>query len=575
MRNSYHLKLALVYLVFGIFWILLTDLYLFREITDSLIHYRIEMIKGVFFVVASTGLIYLTSKFLTARIEKEKEANKSLALLLDNATDAILVKSEEGEILYWNKGAENLYGWPRDEVLGKELSGVIKYSINDIRNVVEGVESSGQWFGEMVTRKRDGKQITTYTRWSRIDEFEDSKNPVLIISSDISEMKELEERLKRIQKLENLGLLSSEIAHDLNNVIQPILMSTDILSESVNDPKLQKITDMIRQSARRGSELVQQILTFSKGLKSKKTFVDTEDVISEVVGISQRTFPEGITVEYESDGNINSIFGVRTQIDQVLMNLIVNARDAVRNNGHIKVKAENYQPSGEFTSKHRTDGGTQFVRLTVEDNGSGISPEIMQKIYEPFFTTKSSESGNGIGLSTCRRIVEEHEGIIEVQSEPGKGTEFSVYLPSSPGVAEESVTDDIQDEHNGHGQCVLVADDELFVRELLKNVLESANYSVLTADNGEEVLSMLSGDGELGNSVRAVITDLEMPNLNGEELVRRLKSMNSNIKVIVISGSTDLDQYERLRNDSNCYVDSFILKPFSNQKLLNSLRQVI
>lgn len=575
MKISYHLKLAFVYLVFGTLWILLTDFLVFSRITDSFLHHRIETIKGIFFVFVSTGLIYITSKLLMSRIEKEKERNSNLAFLLDNANDAIMIKGYNGNILYWNKGAENLYGWRKEDVVGKQLSDVIKYSPEEIQDVIKGVENDGEWFGEMVTFTRDGEQRTTYTRWSRIGTFEGDENPVLIISSDISEIKNLEERLQRIQRLENLGMLSSEIAHDLNNVIQPILMSSDILRESVNDSKLRNIADMINQSARRGTELVQQILTFSKGLKSKKSYVNTVEIVEEVASIAQRTFPDTVKVDYEADENINSIYGVRTQIDQVLMNLIVNARDAVRNEGHIYIKAENFKPDDNFMSGHNTSEYDSYIRLSVKDSGSGIAPEIIDRIYEPFFTTKGRESGTGIGLSTCKRVIEEHDGFMEVKSEPGVGTEFIVYLPSSAPAEETTNAGSIQDEYAASGESVLVADDELFVRELLKGVLESANYNVITADNGEHALSLLSENSDLGKNIKAVITDLEMPNLTGHELARKLKDINPGIRVMVISGSSGLDEFDKLREEPNGYIDSFILKPFTNQKLLDSLREIL
>lgn len=575
MIKNYHFKLAVIYMVFGVLWILITDLVVFRKITDSLIHYRIETVKGIFFVVVSTALIYFTSKLLTSRIEREKERNRNLAYLLDNANDAIIVKSRDGRILYWNKGAENLYGWSRGEVIGQDLQNVIGYDIERVKDIAGNIEDKGEWFGELVNSKRDGQQITTYSRWSRISGFEGHEDSILIIISDISEVKELENRLQRIRRLENLGLLSSEIAHDLNNVIQPILMSTDILKESIEDGKLQKFIDMIRHSARRGSELVQQVLTFTKGLKSKKSYIDTKSVINEMVGIAERTFPEKVSFEHHVEHNINSIYGVRTQVDQVIMNLLVNARDAVKGNGKITLSAENFIPDDGFCQKHFAESKMTFVKVTITDNGTGIAPEIMEKIYEPFFTTKGNETGNGIGLSTCKRIISEHDGIIEVDSKVGEGTEFRIYFPSSAGEITSGLSEKLDEEYAGSGEYILVADDERFVRELLKNVLESANYKVYMADNGEDMLATLSSDAELKEKVRAVITDLEMPNIQGEELVRKLKSMKSDIRIIVISGSAELAQFEKLKNEKYNDIDSFILKPFSDEKLLNTLKETI
>lgn len=573
-KNRFSFYITLTYLVFGYLWILITDYVVLHE-TDQQFIYGIETLKGLFFVSVSALVVFLTSRILSKRLRSAEKYTERLGEILDRSNDAILIISDLGEIIYCNQGARKLYGWDNQNITGKNIYELINFDEKQLSVLHGDIVKNGEWFGELNQSTSGENEIVTFSRWTRIGEFEGHADTILIINEDLTELKELEQRLLKVQRLENLGLLSGGIAHDLNNVIQPIMMSVDILRGSSRDDSSLKIINMIQNSARRGSELVDQMLSFTRGTSSKKTLFDPRDTIRDLSKAVEYTFPENIKFECRMAENVGNIYGSRTQLEQVCMNLLINARDAAVNGGKVVLSADRFIPDDRFRERYHLINGMEFMKLRVSDNGIGISAENIKKIFEPFFTTKDPDIGTGLGLSTTSRIVkEEYNGFIEVESEQGLGTEFIVYIPVHEEKAEnQEELHDVALMYDGKGRTIIIADNELSITEILRNVLESANYRVITVDNLRDMHAELLRQAELNNKVHVIITDLSMSGSQAAETIRNIKLENPGIKIIGISGSllTDRTGNPRLNDE----IDLFLKKPFSHASLLGSLEKIL
>jgi two-component system, cell cycle sensor histidine kinase and response regulator CckA len=352
---------------------------------------------------------------------QRREAEKKIlnqAQLLDLATDAIIVRDLDDRVEFWNQGAERLYGFSRAEIIGKKATEFIPPAAHGVFNEAKRTTlAGGQWQGEMEHLTKDGKQVVVISRWTLVKNESGEPDRVLAINSDITENKRLEKQFLRAQRLESVGTLASAIAHDLNNILTPILGACEFLKEEQKSREAADILDMAFKSAERGASLVHQLLTFVKGGEGKRSRLQTETILGEICAMLKKTLPKNITLKADIQDDLWPIEADPTQLHQVLMNLCVNARDAMPNGGPLTVIA--------------TNAPDQFVRIRVQDSGTGIPPEVMDNIFDPFFTTKEPGKGTGLGLSTVAKIIKNHGGSINVESEVGSGTTFEIELPAA------------------------------------------------------------------------------------------------------------------------------------------------
>jgi nitrogen-specific signal transduction histidine kinase/ActR/RegA family two-component response regulator len=357
--------------------------------------------------------------------------------------------------------------------------------------------------------------------------------------------KELENQLLRSQRMDTIGALAGGIAHDLNNMLAPIIMATELLQSELNDADHLRILDTAATSAKRGADLVKQILQFSRGGPESGGVVSLRTIEEDIIRFISKIFPAAITVKSEVDWDLWPVAGDPTQLHQVFLNLCVNARDAMGHAGHLVITLKNRR-----FANYRLNGSDQsisgpFVELMVSDTGPGIPPEIRDRIFDPFFTTKPHGKGTGLGLSTLATIVRNHKGFVEVASVPGKGATFRVFFPA----AAKSATADSQPIATaplGHGECILVVDDELALLEMTKELLEANNYNVLIARNGVDALKAFETHRE---NIAVVITDLLMPELGGKELIALIAERSPDTFTICLSGS--VDETTLLRKDQS------------------------
>jgi two-component system, cell cycle sensor histidine kinase and response regulator CckA len=413
-----------------------------------------------------------------------------------------------------------------------------------------------------------------------VPEFTDDRvvESVLVISRDVTEQKQLESQLFRAQRMESLGTLASGIAHDMNNILTPILVVSQLLPLKIPnlDQQNQHLLKMLEDSAKRGSNLVKQILTFSRGLEGARSPVQIEVLLAEIEQILKSTFPKSIRLIFERPAGQSSTDQPQTpylwqvvadpnQLHQVFMNLCVNARDAIANHGSLSISAENRRISEADARINIEAKPGDYVVVTIADTGSGIAPEVLDRIFEPFFTTKEVGKGTGLGLATAIGIIKNHRGFVTVSSEVGKGTQFQVFLPAITQPAATPESD--QQYPTGQGELLLVVDDEARIREALKITLEAYNYRVMTAENGIEAIKIYTTHQQ---EISAILVDMIMPLMDGDQTIRALYEINPNNKVIVFSGTATKGSLPPLSN-----VKGFLSKPYTTEDLLVLLRNVV
>ena len=404
-----------------------------------------------------------------------------------------------------------------------------------------------------------------------IKPLKDQTGRVMMLMSegrDITEKKQIEAQFLRAQRLESLGNLASGIAHDLNNIFTPILAVTQLLPRHLPDldDNLQKLLDICQGNVKRGANLVKQILTFARGAEGDRGLVQVKHLIAEVYQIAQETFPKNIEIETDILRNLWTVNGDATQLHQVLMNLAVNARDAMANGGILKISAENFVIDHYYARTHLDAQEGEYILITVSDTGVGIPSDIKERVFEPFFTTKEIGYGTGLGLATVLGIVKGHGGFLDVYSEVGRGSQFRVFLPASE--VTETVPQKIEDLPRGHGELILVVDDEAAIRDSSKTILETYNYKVLTARDGIEAIAIYS---EHQDEIDLVLMDIMMPSMDGKVAIRTLQKINPQVKIIAVSGLVTREVSSEL-DDGGL---TFLVKPFSTEALLKAIYQVV
>ncbi|HET9532979.1 MAG TPA: PAS domain S-box protein, partial [Blastocatellia bacterium] len=506
-------------------------------------------------------------------ITERKRAEEQLreqATLLDHAQEAILVRTLENKILFWNEGAERLYGWTSEEVVGKDILELL-YSgrTNHFEKARKALLEKGEWSGELRHLTKDGKEIIVESHWTLVRDEHDQPRSILVINTDITERKKIETQFLRAQRMESIGTLAGGIAHDLNNILSPILMAVRILQMKVTDEESQRWLSTLLKSAERGAGLVSQVLSFAKGVEGERILLQPKHIIKEVVKILKDTLPKSIEIEYDIADDLRAVTGDATQLHQVLMNLCVNARDAMPQGGRLIIRADNSYIDENYARMNIEARPGRYVHITVADTGEGMPDHVVGKIFEPFFTTKHHGEGTGLGLSTALGIVKSHGGFINVYSEVGKGTSFGIFIPAIESPQARQIREAPDSLPLGQGELVLVVDDEAAILEIAKGTLEAYGYRAITANDGTEAVALYA---EHKDDIKVVLTDLGMPHMDGLMTIRILKKMNPNIKIIATSG---LRSEGRASDVAGLGVKIFLSKPYTADKLLVTLARIL
>jgi len=498
-----------------------------------------------------------------------EERIRQQASLLDQAQDAILVCDLDQKITYWNLGAEKIYGISESDAVGRTLAEVVFSDEKTLKQAEASIDANDVWNTELRQTTQDGRVLYVATRWRVIRDESDKPNHILIINTDVTEQRQSEAHLLRAQRLESIGTLAGGIAHDLNNVLSPILMSVEMLQmEDAAAGANSRWLSMIRENAERGAALIKQVLSFARGMEGERVSVQLKHIIKDLVNVLAETLPRSIEIRFNIDPELWVITADANQIHQVLMNTCINARDAMPDGGSINIKAENVVIDENYSRMNPSSKPGPYVMVVVDDTGTGMKSEVLDRIFDPFFSTKEVGKGTGLGLSTTLMIVKSHDGFLNVYSEVGKGTRFTIYFPVAPGEAGEISSSGETTLPAGNGELILVVDDEAMIREIARATLERFGYEVVTAKNGKEALDILSG-GEM--TVSIVITDLAMPVMDGSQLVRNIREADQNIPILAMSGFVEPDQAADMRSMG---VDTILDKPFTAEVLLTAIKKL-
>jgi PAS domain S-box-containing protein len=498
------------------------------------------------------------------RIKREAEEQTAL---LDKTQDAIIISDLDGRVLFWNKAAERIYGWSRQEAAGRFVGDFVLADAKKYLEVNALALKDGEWSGELRHFTRDRQELTVETRWSLLRDRSGAPKSILAINTDVTEKRKIEVQFMRAQRMESLGILAGGIAHDLNNILTPIMLSIDMLKSLSADPHSRSILETIELSARRGSDIVQQVLSFARGMEGQRIVIQPKYLLKDIEHIVADTFPKDIRLSMSLPHETWTILGDPTQVQQVLLNLCVNARDAMPNGGTLSIKTENCLADEHYVAMNRQARTGAYVAICVTDTGVGIPQDILDTIFEPFFTTKELGKGTGLGLSSVKAIVKNHGGFINVYSELGRGTTFKVYLPAQEAICE--VPDETREETSlprGSGQMILVVDDEASILSITSDTLLAFGYQVVTASNGAEAVAIYA---QQKDKITTILTDLSMPVMDGRATIYALLKINPKAKIVAMSG---MDEADSVAKASTAGVKHFISKPYTAATLLKTLR---
>jgi len=516
-----------------------------------------------------TGAIWMVSDITDRRHDEEKIAEQ--ARLLDFALDAILVRSTDERLLYCNQAAVRLYGYTLEEL--KSLPTTDLVVPDDIPRFEEArslLAESGEWEGELRQRSKHGSVISVHSRWSLVRDSVGFPKARLIINRDISRQKELERQLRRTQRMESLGTLASGVAHDLNNILSPVMMSVDMLKMRYTSPADQQMLQILDTSVRRGSEIVRQMLSFARGSEGELVPLQIRHVTREIESILTESFPKNIAIFTDVPPDLPLVLGDATQLHQVIVNLCVNARDALPSGGNLRIQARVGTITPEMAEEHAGARAGPCVVLSVIDDGTGIPVGIQERIFDPFFTTKEKGKGTGLGLSTVLSIVRGHGGVVSFTSDETRGTQFDVSLPALPSGQKTESDEPAPAIPLGSGEMILVVDDDVSILQITRQILESYEYKVLSANNGVAALAAVESSSDV--TVRLILTDLDMPSMNGAAMVAAFRRKLGSIPVIIMSGlppARDSPELARLG------IQGVIGKPFKAEELLMLVRDLL
>lgn len=512
---------------------------------------------------------------ITRRRRDEEALRKSEELfreVVENINEVFwMTDVTKNQILYISPGYEDVWGRPTAELYQSPQQWVEAIHEEDRARVLAAARSrqtKGEYHEVYRIVRPDGT-----LRWIRdqafpIREPDGSVTRVVGVAEDITENKKLEEQFQRAQRMEAIGTLAGGVAHDLNNILAPVLMVSGMLKTKLADQADQKMLAMIEQSAQRGAAIIRQLLSFSRGSGGMRTSVQVRHLIKEMVEMMHETFPKQIEIIREVPNELWTVRADATQIHQVLMNLSVNARDAMPEGGRLTVAARNLEMTARLAQQHPGSKPGIYVVLTVTDTGIGIPSDIIDRIFDPFFTTKKVGKGTGLGLASVIGIAKSHGGFVTVYSEPGKGTTFRVYLPAE--TEPSALVEDYNDKSpTGHGELILVVDDEEAIRSSLCAVLEENGYRTLSAGNGQEAMLQFN---QHADAIKLVLTDIMMPEMDGLALIHALRSASPDVCIVACSG---LPHKEELTRIGDARIGAFLQKPFEPPILLQELHRLL
>lgn len=481
------------------------------------------------------------------RIHDDSRRIHAQTTLLDSGSDAILMRGLGDVIEYANPATRRVLGVAVDDVVGRSLSDVLAFDPATARDVEAALGRIGTWHSDLVVRRPDGSDVLTECRMQIVAGPDGNPEAVFCVLTDVTDKRRHDELLVRTQRMESIGTLASGIAHDLNNVLTPLLLSTQLLAAGENDPQRLRILEGMRQTVERGADMIRQVLTFARGVEGERTIVDVAELAERFAEFCRDILPKEITVDVATDDDL-AVLGDQTQLMQVLMNLATNARDAMPAGGRLTLTAA---------------GDDSRVRIEVADDGVGMTPEVLALIFEPFYTTKGIGRGTGLGLSMSQAIARTHGGSLDATSAPGRGTTFRLELPRGRSAeCDPAMTADTESVDLA-GLRVLVVDDDDAIVDAATLVVTGAGGTAVGAHDVDHARAALA-DAEFD----VILTDIVMPGTTGRTFVDWLELNRPTVPVVAMSGIPEPADSAARRDN----VRTTLAKPFAAQRLLTVLR---
>jgi len=510
-----------------------------------------------------------TNQSLQAEVAVRKHAEARIqdqARMLDLAHDAIHVRDLDGRISYWNKSAERLYGWTSQEIIGTRLADLYPADAADMEkeNKARALVEQGDWSGELNRLTKSGHSFLVHSRWTLVRDTDNRPKSILVMDADITEKKKLEAQLLHSQRMDSIGTLATGIAHDLNNILAPVMMIGPLLREEIKDPGTLALLDSMESGARRGADIVKQILTFARGVKSAKAPLQTFRLLKEFSGFTAETFPKNISLNFAVPKDLWMVEGNSTELHQVLVNLCLNAREAMPNGGTLTLSALNATLDDRAAAAIPNAKPGRYVLWSVADTGVGIAPKNLDRVFDPFFTTKEVGKGPGLGLSTVLGIVNSCGGCIQLKSQLGRGTEVQIYLPAVAGAPQTAKP--LPDPPRGTGELILVLDGDAALAGVVHKVLSASGYRVLASSDETEAVELYRRNWK---QIGVVLADLMMPDM--AKILAALRRINPAVN-LVASGTMPPGQMPpSLRVPDR----QFLTKPYQTSALLDTLRSAL
>ena len=505
--------------------------------------------------------------------ESLRESEERFRATFEQAAVGIAHVGVDGRFLRVNDKLCEITGYAREELLKKtfiDLTAPEDREAGEEARVGMLAGKRVDYVAEKRYLKKSGEAFWVSVVTALLRDGAGEPKYFITVITDISERKLLEQQFLRAQRMESIGTLAGGIAHDLNNLLAPIMMGVELLRFGNLDPKTALMIANMERSAKRAANLVRQVLSFAKGVDGVRAPIQVRHVLREVEEIIESTFPKNITLQSSDEGTVWPVVSDPTQIHQVILNLCVNARDAMPDGGRLTLRSGNVVLDQNYAVMNRGAGAGSYVVIEVGDTGCGIPKEIVERIFDPFFTTKEPGKGTGLGLSTVLGIVRSHGGFVNVDSEPGKGTTFKVYLPAHIDGRESEVSLASPERlPKGAGELVLVVDDERSILDVTRQTLEAFGYRVLTAEDGAQAIGIYA---QQSDEVAVVITDMMMPTMDGAMLMAALQRIKPAVKVIAVSG---LSTNQPVAAATGCAAGSFLIKPYTAEELLVLLKKVL
>lgn len=516
--------------------------------------------------IANTELLarvrlHLRQRELTSELRASEARYRAL---FEYAPDGILIADPSGVYLDANAAMGALLGYTSRELVGMQAADiVVPAEVEHVEPALDVITGGGPYQREWTFLRKDG---TTFPADVRVTVMPDGN--LLAMVRDLTERKRIEQQVMHAQRMESIGTLAAGIAHDLNNVFGPIIMSLDLLGMRYVDDDSRDLLDIVSTTAQRGADLVRQVQSLAQGVEGRRVDVQFNDILTTVDTIATEAFPKHIEVRTSGSADLWPVVGDPGQLQQMVMNLCVNARDAMPDGGVLRLRAENVMLDTHYVVQNPEARPGPYVVLHVEDNGTGMAADMLDGIFDPFFTTKEPGSGTGLGLTTALAIVRSHGGFMRVYSELARGTTFKVYLPALPAADTDEQTPP-HDLPRGNGELIMVVDDEAAVRQITSQTLEAFGYRVVLASDGADAVALFASTH---NEVDVVLTDMMMPVMDGPSTIQVLKRIRPTIPIIAASGLAAESHVDRAKSLG---VVHFLPKPYTSSTLLHVLRAVL